>query len=384
MRKLLIFTTWQDGDEIDLKPTSNLWYIRRYESFFDEVTHVLLCGHFTQKEYRIGRSRYVSAGTGNHKLDLILAPLRLYKFAKEYRATDYSTDEQVWLFWVAFLIKFIRRGVIVLLPITYPEAMYKLTKRSLSRVLPIWLERKLLSLSYRITDRVVTSSNVGSYVDWMSANPILCEKLVVTQCLPESIPTEYFFNELSRAKEQRKERRTDESFKLIAVMRLHPEKAVDHLIRMMKVLKDRDVPVELNLIGDGDDRQRLEQMVSEMGLADRISFLGWKTNGELPHFLVDADAFVAPSAGGSLREAGLCGLPIIAYDLDWIHGLLRDGETFLAVTPDDYSAMADKVVQLMLDRSLRQRLALNIESFARDIWSDKNLKDEIQKIYRDL
>src|SRR5580765_777992 len=103
MKKLLIFTTWQDGDEIDLSPESNLWYLRRYEAYFDEITHVLLCGHFTQQEHRIGRSRYVSVGTGNHKLDLILAPVRLFKFSRQYNPSAYLTVEQVWLPWVAFL-----------------------------------------------------------------------------------------------------------------------------------------------------------------------------------------------------------------------------------------------------------------------------------------
>lgn len=381
MKKLLIFTIWQLGDEVDLSDASNMWYIRRYEDYFDEITHVFLCGNLTRKEYRLGRSRYVSLGSGKHKEDLILSPLRLYRYAKEYKPAAYLTCELVWLFWVVPLVKLFLGAKIYLLPITHPEAMYKLTKRSLSGVLPIWVERWLLALSYRFADYVVTARNVGSYVDWMSAIPVMRKKLIVTESLPESIPTEHFFDELRAAKEKRTEVSPHNTFKLICVVRLHVEKAVDHLIRMMEILKNRGVPAELTIIGDGDDRQRLEKMTQDLGLTDRIVFLGWKKNGELPDYLVNADAFVAPSAGGSLREAALCGIPIISYDLDWIQGLLKDRETFLAVSPDDYSEMADKVQELLENAELRRSLADNIERFGWDIWSDKEIDEGIHKIY---
>jgi glycosyltransferase involved in cell wall biosynthesis len=381
MKRLLIFTTWQSGDEIDLSPESNLWYLKRYESYFDEVTHVVLCGHFSKGEYKYGNSRYVSVGTGNHKLDLILAPWRLLRFAAKYKPAAYLTVEQVWLFWVASLVKLFLSAKIVLLPITHPEAMYKLTGRSLSGVLPIWLERWLLKASYITANKVVTCKNSGSYSDWMEEDPIIRRKLLVTETLPEAIPTQAFFDALERAKKDRKPSAADEPFKLIYVGRLHPEKSVEDIIRMMAILRDRDLTARLAIIGDGSDRERLEDLTRELDLSDRIEFLGWKSNADLPHYLVKAHAFVSPSAGGALREVALCGLPVITYEMDWVKGFLVNEETFLAAQPSKYKELADAAIRLINDTELRRRLSSNILELGRAQWSHENIETSIGQIY---
>jgi len=291
------------------------------------------------------------------------------------------TVEQVWLFWIAFPVKLFLRANIVLLPITYPEAMYKLNGRSLTGVLPIWLERWFTKASYAIADKVITCKNSGSYANWMEADPIIRKKLVVTETLPEAIPTQAFFDELERAKQEMDSAIPGERFNLIYVGRLHPEKSVEDVVRMMAVLRERKIEARLTVIGDGSDKVRLLELTNDLGLEDRIEFLGWKSNAELPHYLVRANAFVSPSAGGALREVALCGLPVITYEMDWIVGLLKNRETFLAVRPHDIVGMADAVEALMADRNLSDNLSLNIRSLALDIWSDRNIATELGKIY---
>jgi glycosyltransferase involved in cell wall biosynthesis len=381
MKKLLIFTTWLVGENIDLSPQSNLWYVQRYENYFDEVTHVFLAGKRSEKIIRNGKMSYVSLGSGNNKRDLLLSPYRLYKFAKEYKPYTYLTYDQVWLFWVAILIKLLLRAKVYLLPITYPEGMYKITKKSLTTVLPIWFERLLLSLSYRMADKVVTTKNAGSAAEWISANPLMRRKMIVADSLPESIPTKIFFDALGKAEEERNKTSPNGKFKLIYVGRFHPEKSVDHLIKMMALLKERNVSAHLTLIGDGSARELLENLSKELNLTEDIEFMGWRTNSELPRYLLGADAFVSPLTGGSLREAALCGLPVIAYDLDWIQGLLKDEETFLAVAPGDYREMADKVTKLIGDETLKRRLSENLKTLAWSIWSDVNIEKSLHEIY---
>lgn len=381
MKKLLIFTTWQAGDDIDLSPQSNLWYIQRYGSYFAEVTHVFLCGRKTEKVVRNGAMSYVSLGTGNNKLDLLLSPYRLYKFARAYKPYAYLTCEQVWFFWVVILIKLLLRAKVYLLPITYPEAMYKMTKKSLTTVLPIWVERLLLAISYRLADKVITARNVGDYVEWISSDARMKHKKIIVDALPESIPTVTFFDSLKEADESSGLQQRNGVFKLIYVGRLHNEKLVDHLIKMVALLKEQNANVKLTLIGDGSDRNSLENLAKETGVENMIDFLGWKANNELPKYFKQADAFVSSSAGGSLREAALCGLPVVSYDSDWIKGLLKDRETFLAVTPENFSEMADKVLVLMNDRELHEKLSHNLKTFAWNYWSDVNMEKSLHEIY---
>jgi glycosyltransferase involved in cell wall biosynthesis len=150
---------------------------------------------------------------------------------------------------------------------------------------------------------------------------------------------------------------------------------------MMALLKERNVGAHLTLVGDGSERNALEEMTKELNLTEDVKFLGWKTNRELPAYLACADAFVSPSTGGSLREAALCGLPVVAYNSDWIQGLLKDEETFLAVTPGDCTEMADKVVQLVDNEALRRRISDNLKSLAWSIWSNVNIEKSLREIY---
>lgn len=381
MKKLLIFTTWQVDDDMDLSPESNLWYVKRYEEYFDEITHVMLGGKMTESVVSNGNSKYICLGTGSNKKDLLLSPYTLYKFAKEYKPSAYLTVELVWLFWITLLIKPLLGAKVFLLPITYPEAMYKLTKKSLSVILPIWLERKVLSFSYRFANKVITSKNIGSYIDWISADPVLKRRLQVTDTLPEAIPTIIFFESLEKAEKERAPKSQDGKINLLYVGRLHQEKSTDDLIKMMAVLKERNIDAHLTLIGEGPDQKMLENMTEELGLTQNIEFLGWKTHLELPFYMTNADIFVSPSTGGSLREAALCGLPVIAYDLDWIQGLLKDGETFLAVKPNDYTQMADKVEYLKDNPNELRKLAENLKNLGWEIWSDKAILQSIHEIY---
>jgi glycosyltransferase involved in cell wall biosynthesis len=380
MKKLLIFTPWPVGEEIDLTPESNLWYIQRYGEYFDEVTHIFLAGRRAVRVIRNGKMSYISLGSGNNKLDLLLSPYRLYKFAKAYEPSAYMTVEQVWLFWLVLLIKPLLGAKVYLMPIAYPEATYKVGQ-TLTAVLPIWLERWLISLSYRAADRVITSKNWGGYVEWISANPVLKNKMIAVDALPESIPATVFFDSLKEVEDEPDFRQRNGEFNLIYVGRLHHAKSVDHLIKMMALLKEQGVAVKLKVIGDGPERHSLESLSTEIGVKKMVDFLGWKSNSELPRYLKQSDAFVSTSTGGSLREAALCGLPVIAYDKDWIQGLLKDRETFLAVTPEDYSEMADKVVALINDEDLQNTLSNNLRSFAWANWSDTNIEKSLREIY---
>ncbi len=77
--------------------------------------------------------------------------------------------------------------------------------------------------------------------------------------------------------------------------------------------------VHLEIIGDGPQRPRLEQLARELALTDNLRLSGWIDHREVPKRLVDADLFVLPSirefGGGAVLEAMAVGLPaaVVAY-----------------------------------------------------------------------
>src|SRR5262249_39252915 len=63
--------------------------------------------------------------------------------------------------------------------------------------------------------------------------------------------------------------------RLICVSRVEPNKRVDHAVRMIKILADRNIPAQLTVVGDGASKPKLVQLVKELGLEDKVRLTGW-------------------------------------------------------------------------------------------------------------
>jgi glycosyltransferase involved in cell wall biosynthesis len=92
-----------------------------------------------------------------------------------------------------------------------------------------------------------------------------------------------------------------------------------------------------------------------------FKFQGWAEHEELPAEYEDADVFVFPSVwdepfGIPVAEAMAAGLPVVASRVGGIPEIVADGETGMLVEPDDASALAAALEQLVNDAELRARL----------------------------
>ena len=352
----------------------NVWYVRHYETYFDRVYVAYLFGG-RHEPVRNGATTLISLSTGNMLRDLSLAPWRLYRLARKVHATSYLTADLVYSWWTCLLLRLWLGAKIVLMPVSMPESLYRSTGRSLSKLLPIRLERKFIAWSFKMADRVLTFTAFGAFVSWLKES--YSKKLMVVDVIPESLPSSGFLEKCRCVKLDD----PDDKFTLVSVSGLRSEKQVDHLVRMMSVLVGMVPNVVLKLVGDGPERPRLEQLANDLHVSDRIDFLGYVKNEELPSILSECDAFVSVVTGTALREAALCGLPIVAYDRDWIHGFLHDGENALLVPPDDYAEMARQVLRLIEDRDLRRRLSVNVKDFAWAVFSPDKLRDSLRRTF---
>lgn len=138
---------------------------------------------------------------------------------------------------------------------------------------------------------------------------------------------------------------------------LHRRKGLDVVITafadVLTDLPDR----HLYIIGDGPDRDRLGTMVSELGLSERVHFLG-ATLAPRP-LLEKADVFVtaarAEPCGLAVAEARAAGCAIIASDVGGNPELLDHGQAGQLFPSEDASALARALRQLLADAPLRQR-----------------------------
>jgi glycosyltransferase involved in cell wall biosynthesis len=385
------------ADDIDvILEKSNAWYIRHYEAYFDRVYMIYLRGR-RREPITQGRTSLVALGAGNSKLDFLLAPFRLYRLAREVRPTAYVTWDQIWSWWISWAVQLLLGARVYLMPQFMPEQIYGSSGRSVSMIFPVWLERRLIRLSFLLSHRALTGRCFGNYAEWLRSWRPTRHKTVVVDTLPEALPPPAFLERLEQLEGERAggdggvrgsgavSGRASASLELIYVGRLQRQKLVDNLIRMMhEIGRGGDWPsvsVKLTLVGDGPDRDALESLAAELGVSDAVGFAGQVRNEELPRLLLRSDVYVSPLTGMSLREAALCGLPVVAYDMDWLRGFLRHEETALLVPPGDYEALAREVVRLAGDAELRGRLGRNIGELARRVWSPRGLRENLRQIF---
>lgn len=142
------------------------------------------------------------------------------------------------------------------------------------------------------------------------------------------------------------------------VGRLHPQKGFGDLLTALAALRAEFPESRLLLVGDGELRAALEQQVQQLGLQERVSFTG--TRSDVPDLLCALDLFVLPSLWEGLPnvilEAMASGLPVVATAVGGTPELVVDKVTGLLVPPSAPAALAGALAELMRQPLLRQQL----------------------------
>ncbi len=169
------------------------------------------------------------------------------------------------------------------------------------------------------------------------------------------------------------ERRYDVSGKkvLLTIGRLaaiDAYKGQDRVIRLIAELNERGGPVHYIIAGDGDDRPRLEELVSGLGVDRFVTFAGLVPDEVIEDLYNLADVFVMPSTGEGFGivylEAMACGCPVVAGNKDGSVDALADGELGRLVDPDDPAALAEAILASLAGGRLHNARIPGVERFA--------------------
>ena len=152
---------------------------------------------------------------------------------------------------------------------------------------------------------------------------------------------------------------------LLSVGRLQRRKGHDVTIAAMHRLRTAFPHVRYLIAGDGDERRRLEGLVHQFGLHDRIFFAGVVPNAELPAHYTACDVFVLPNRvdGGDIEgfgivflEAAAAGRPVIGGDSGGVPEAVVRDRTGLLVDGSDIAQVSDAIARLAASAVLRERL----------------------------
>ena len=134
--------------------------------------------------------------------------------------------------------------------------------------------------------------------------------------------------------------------RILFVGRITGEKHIDVLLKAITLLPpERDV--KLDIVGGGDQFKSLQQLAETLGIADRVTFLGYVTDDELRRAYTRATVFAMPSIAElqsiATMEAMASALPVVAADAMALPHLVHDGENGHLFRPGDARDLADKL-----------------------------------------
>jgi glycosyltransferase involved in cell wall biosynthesis len=138
------------------------------------------------------------------------------------------------------------------------------------------------------------------------------------------------------------------------------------------------------LVGDGQERPRIEQLVTNAGLQKNFMFLGRRR--DIPELLACCDLFVLPSEAeampNALLEAMAAGLPVVATDVGGSREVIEDGISGLLVRPRDSEAMAAGIIRILQNPPLAAELARAGQERVRTRFSLDRLITQFEWLYQ--
>jgi glycosyltransferase involved in cell wall biosynthesis len=149
---------------------------------------------------------------------------------------------------------------------------------------------------------------------------------------------------------------------------------VDTLLRSIACLKAKSNVATSTIIGDGPERADLERLSAQLGISDRVSFLGRiEDDATVISLMKSARVFVYPAMpegtwSVSVIEANACGLPAVSVRAGKLgmNEVVSDGFNGLLVAEQSAEAIADKLGFLLEHESMRADLVRNALAFARE------------------
>ncbi len=175
--------------------------------------------------------------------------------------------------------------------------------------------------------------------------------------LPTGLKEEFFLERPEEAKAIREKYLPDgKGFLFCTSGRLEKEKNLEFMLQGIRILKSKlDMPFQVLLIGDGSRREALAQEAEELGILDRVCFVGNVPNEELNQYLQACDVYLFASKsetqGIVLAEAMASGCPVVAVQASGVEDIVRDGGNGF-VTEEDTDAWTEKILESVESRVL--------------------------------
>jgi glycosyltransferase involved in cell wall biosynthesis len=247
---------------------------------------------------------------------------------------------------------------------------------------------RLRMAAYRLTNGLVDHMTIVSQA---AADRFVGEKIVPARLLtvvPNGVDTESI-GAVPPGAGQALRRSLDlgERFAWLAVGRFEVAKDYPNMLRAFALARARHPEAVLLLVGRGSLQAETAALVSELGLDDRVRFLG--VRDDVPVVMRAADGYVMSSAWEGmpmvLLEAGAAGLPIVATKVGGNHEVVLEGQSGFLVPPRDSAALGSAMMRLAdLPAERRQAMGQRGREHIERHYGLERVAERWEEIYRDV
>jgi L-malate glycosyltransferase len=239
-----------------------------------------------------------------------------------------------------------------------------------------WMDRILC----RWRNAIVCVSNEvrERYLEKIKCDP---EKLHVIhngispQLLDSSPDADYLYDKYGLDKNHRH---------LISIARLVKIKDHSTLLHAFKKISDQKKDITLLILGDGPLREKLENQAKELGIDKNVKFVGHQNN--IAEWLKIADISVLSTHiegfSSTILESMACGVPMIATAVGGNLEAINNGETGFLVPHEDPEAIAEKILHLLENNSITEKIIQNARDMVRKNFTITATAEKTLKLYR--
>lgn len=170
---------------------------------------------------------------------------------------------------------------------------------------------------------------------------------------------------------------------IISVGRLVPIKGFDNLLYAYAQICKQTNKTMLLIVGDGPEMEKLSSLASNLGISERVEFLGQRD--DMPELLSNSDIFALASLSEGLScsiiEAMASGLPIVATHVGGNNELVKNDVNGFLVPDGNTNHLANKLMGLILNDEKRQKLSSMSHSIATQEFSTESMCNKYEELY---
>ena len=180
-------------------------------------------------------------------------------------------------------------------------------------------------------------------------------------------------------------------FRVGMIGHIAPIKGQKEFLRAAAIVCRRRDDVDFVIVGEdksykGENRHRIEKLIAELNLGQRVSLTGW--TDDVAKMLGTFDLFVSPARaepfGLSIIEAMAAGVPVLATMSEGAGEIIEPDQTGRLVPLRDVNGLANAIEELLSDPGECQRLSKNAQRAVRERFSLERMVDETEDVYRQV